>query len=134
VVLALPFAVVGLAVHAVPFGVVRVAGSLPDNVGMRATVKLLGSFFLYAATYAGVGVVVGSVFGAGFGVAAALAAPICGSVAVRLVERLHRIGGARSGYRLARHGGPMADLLRSRRAAVIDAAGAVMDMSGPPGP
>lgn len=133
-VLALPFAVVGLAVHAVPFGVVRVAGSLPDNVGMRATVKLLGSFFLYTATYVGVGIVVGSVFGAGFGVAAALAAPICGSLAVRLVERLHRIGGARAGYRLVRHGGPTADLLRSRRAAVIDAAGAVMDAIGPPGP
>jgi 1-acyl-sn-glycerol-3-phosphate acyltransferase len=133
VVLALPFALVGLAVHAVPYGVVRVAGSLPDNVGMRATVKLLGSFFLYAVTYVGVGVVVGSGFGAGFGVAAAVAAPMCGYAAVGLVERLHRIGGARAGYRLARRG-PMADLLRSRRAAVIDAAGAVTDMTVPPGP
>ena len=113
VVVALPFAMVGMAVHAVSYGVVRVAGSIPDNVGMRATVKVLGSFFLYAATYVGVGVAVGSVFGAGFGVAAGLAAPLCGYVAVRLVEQLHRIGGARAGYRLARQGGPMAGLLRS---------------------
>jgi glycerol-3-phosphate O-acyltransferase/dihydroxyacetone phosphate acyltransferase len=134
VVVAVPFAVVGMAVHAVPYAVVRVAGSVPKNVGMRATVKVLGSFFLYVVTYVGVGVVVGSVLGAGFGVAAAMAAPLCGYVALRLVERLHRIGGARAGYRLARQGGPMADLLRSRRAAVIGAAGAVMALSGPPGP
>jgi len=134
VVVALPFAVVGMAVHAVPYGVVRLAGSIPDNVGMRATVKVLGSFFLYAATYVGVGVVVGSHFGAGFGVVAAVAAPLCGYVAVRMVERLQRIGGARAGYRLARHGGPMADLVRSRRAAVIDAARAVTELAGPPGP
>jgi hypothetical protein len=134
VVVALPFAVVGMAVHAVPYGVVKVAGSVPGNVGVRATVKVLGSFFLYAATYVGVGLVVGSVFGAGFGVVAAVAAPLCGYVAVRLVERLHRIGGARAGYRLARHGGPMAALLRSRRAAVIDAARAVTDLTSPPGP
>jgi glycerol-3-phosphate O-acyltransferase / dihydroxyacetone phosphate acyltransferase len=134
VVLALPFAVVGLAVHAVPYAVVKVAGSVPDNLGMRATVKLLGSFFLFAATYVGVGIVVGSVFGAGFGVAAAVAAPMCGSVAVRLIERLHRIGGARAGYHLARRDGPMADLLRSRRAAVVDAGGGVIDRTDPPGP
>jgi hypothetical protein len=101
---------------------------------MRATVKVLGSFFLYAATYIGVGIVVGSAFGAGYGVAAAVAAPLCGNVAVRLVERLHRIGGARAGYHLARHGGPMAELLRSRRAAVIDDARAVMDMTDLAGP
>ena len=137
VVLALPFAVVGLAVHAVPYGLVKVAGSLPENVGIRARVKLLGSFFLYflyAATYVGVGVVVGSVFGAGFGVAAAVVALICGFAAVRPVERLHRIAGARGGDHPARHGAPMADLPRSRRAAVIDAAGAVTDMTGPAGP
>ena len=134
VVVALPFAVVGAVVHAVPYGVVKVAGRVPHNVGMRATVKVLGSFFLYALTYVAVGVAVAGSWGAGWGLVAAVAAPACGYVTLRTVERLHRMGGAIAGYRAVRAGGPVSDLLRSRRAAVVGAAMDVLDGAAPGGP
>jgi hypothetical protein len=123
VVVALPFALVGLAVHAVPYGLVKLASGLPANVGVRATVKVVGSFFLYAITYVLVGVAV-----------AAVAAPVCGAVALRMVERIQRMGGAIAGYRAVRSGGPVADIVRARRAGVIDAARPLLGPRLCPGP
>jgi 1-acyl-sn-glycerol-3-phosphate acyltransferase len=122
VVVALPIALAGLAVHAVPYGLVKVASGLPANVGVRATVKVVGSFFLYTVAYVVVGVLVGTAVGPGWGLLAAVAAPVCGAVALRMVERIQRMGGAIAGYRAVRSGGPVAGILRSRRAAVLVAA------------
>jgi glycerol-3-phosphate O-acyltransferase / dihydroxyacetone phosphate acyltransferase len=127
VLVALPFALAGLAVHAVPYGLVALAGRVPDNVGVRATVKVLGSFLLYALTYMVIGLAVGRVAGAGLGVLAALAAPLCGYVALRMIERIHRVGGAVAGFRMMHTGGPVTEVLRSRRAAVVAAARVVLD-------
>ena len=88
----LPLALIGAAVHAAPYAVVKVASGLPTNVGMRATVKVLGSFFLYGLTYGIVGVTVGAWLGAGWGLLAA-AAPVCGWLALRTTERIHELGG-----------------------------------------
>ena len=59
-VVALPLALIGVVVHAVPYGVVKLASRVPDNVGMRATVKVLGSFVFYTLTYLAVGLTVGT--------------------------------------------------------------------------
>jgi hypothetical protein len=134
VVVALPFALVGVVVHGAPYGVVALAGRVPANVGIRATVKLLGSFFLYAVTYAVVGVVVGGAYGAGWGLLASVAAPVCGAVALRMVERIHRMGGAIAGYRAVHSGDPVTDTLRARRGAVVDAARPLLDGSLRRGP
>jgi 1-acyl-sn-glycerol-3-phosphate acyltransferase len=134
VVVALPFALVGLAVHAVPYGLVKLASGLPANVGVRATVKVVGSFFLYAITYVLVGVAVGTTVGAWWGAVAAVAAPVCGAVALRMVERIQRMGGAIAGYRAVRSGGPVADIVRARRAGVIDAARPLLGPRLCPGP
>lgn len=134
VVVALPLAVVGLVVHAAPYGVVKLASRVPDNVGIRATVKILGSLLLYALTYAAVGAVVGASFGVGPGLVAAVSAPACGYVALRMLERIHRIGGAITGYRAFRSDGPVTEMVRSRRALVVAAAHTVLDVQVPIGP
>jgi hypothetical protein len=72
----------------------------PTNEGIKATVKLLGCFVLFALTYVVVGVLVGRAFGVWAGLAAGVVAPLCGSVAVRLGERVKRIGGVAEGYRM----------------------------------
>ena len=55
VVAALPLAVLGFAVHLVPFRIVKRVATRPTNEGMKATVKLLGCTTLFAVTYAAVG-------------------------------------------------------------------------------
>ncbi len=74
---------------------------IPSNEGMRATVKLIGCFFLFAAVYVGFGIAIGEAFGPGWGLLAAGLAPACGYAAVRVAERVRRIGGAVEGYRAA---------------------------------
>ena len=64
VLVALPFAAVGALVHVVPFQIMKQVGKRPANEGIKATVKLLGCFVLFAATYAVVGVLVGRAYGA----------------------------------------------------------------------
>ena len=64
VLIALPFAAVGAVVHLVPYQLVKYISRRPDNLGMRATVKLVGCFILFAMTYAALGTVVGLEFGA----------------------------------------------------------------------
>ena len=127
VAVALPFALVGVAVHAVPYGVVKLASGVPANVGMRATVKVLGSFFLYVLTYLVVGVTVGAAWGVGWGLLASVAAPLSGALALGMIERIHRMGGAIAGYRAMRAGGPITETIRARRAAVVDTARQVLD-------
>ena len=56
----LPFAVVGALVHVVPFQIMKQVGKRPTNEGIKATVKLLGCFVLFAATYVVLGVLVGA--------------------------------------------------------------------------
>ncbi len=134
VLVALPLAVVGALVHALPYLLVKVAGRVPRNVGVRATIKVVGSFFLYALTYAAIGVAVAREWGALWGAAAAVAAPLCGYVTLRMVERLHRMGGAIAGYRAVRAGGPVSDLVRGRRADLLAAAATVLDRGDETGP
>ena len=129
VVAAVPFAAVGVVIHVVPYVVVKRLSRVPDNEGMRATVKLLGCFFLFVAVYAVVGIAVGEALGPWFGLLAAAIAPACGYTTVRLAERVHRIGGAVEGYRRARRS-PVRTSVLEARAAVVDATWAAIGRSG----
>jgi glycerol-3-phosphate O-acyltransferase / dihydroxyacetone phosphate acyltransferase len=132
VVVAAPLAAVGVVVHVVPYELVRQLSRLPANEGVRSTVKLLGCFFLFSAVYVWLGVVVGEAKGALLGLVAAVGAPACGYVAVRLAERVRRIGGALEGVRFVRNRGHLLASVLADRAAVVAAAGAVL-VDGPEG-
>ena len=120
VVIALPFALVGVVVHVIPFQIVKVLAKRPTNEGIKATVKLLGCFVLFVLTYAVVGAFVGRAYGPWAGLAAAVAAPLCGYVAVRLLERVKRIGGLVEGYRTIREHRDVLDSVLAHRAAVVE--------------
>jgi 1-acyl-sn-glycerol-3-phosphate acyltransferase len=131
---ALPLAAVGVAVHLVPYEVVRLAARLPRNAGIRSTVKLLGCLLLFPAAYLVVGVGVGRRLGPVAGGLAALASPVGGYLAVRVSERLRRTGRAIHGARFAHRRRPLAHSVRVDRAAVVAAALGVLDRTAPRGP
>ena len=56
VMVAAPVAGVGVTVHAVPYSLIKVLARLPDNEGMKATVKVGGCFGLFTLTYLGLAV------------------------------------------------------------------------------
>ena len=119
VIMAVPFASIGVVVHLVPFQIMKQVAKRPTNEGIKATVKLLGCFVLFALTYAVVGVLVGRAFGPWAGFAAAVAAPLCGYVAVRLLERVKRIGGVVEGYRMLKGRRDVVGAVVAHRAAVV---------------
>jgi glycerol-3-phosphate O-acyltransferase/dihydroxyacetone phosphate acyltransferase len=132
VIIGAPLAIVGALIHMVPFGLVKAASLIPNNEGMRATVKVVGSFFTYAATYVVVGLVTGARFGAPWGLLCAIGAPVSGYVAVLTIERARRIGRALAGRRtMARLGHGAASVLANRRM-VCEAAAPVLSSSPAP--
>jgi hypothetical protein len=120
---ALPVAALGVIVHVVPFQIVKRLSRPPANEGIKATIKLLGCTVLFSAAYVALGVVVGHFVGPWVGLAAAVLAPLCGYTALRLAERVQRIGGVLGGYRTVtgRRGGALDTVLADRRR-VVDAA------------
>jgi len=115
VAVSLPPAIVGAAIHLVPYQIMKRVGRRPANEGMKATVKLLGCFFLFIAVYVSLGVLVGQRFGVAAGVGALAAAPVCGYVTVRVGDRLNRLNGRRDGIRaVRRRDGAMATVLADR--------------------
>jgi len=119
VLLALPFAAAGALVHLIPFQLMKQVAKRPVNEGIKATVKLLGCFVLFVITYAVLGVFVGRAFGPWAGLVAAVVAPLCGYVAVRLIERVRRIGGVVGGYRAFRLRRDVLGTALTHRAAVV---------------
>ncbi len=71
VLVALPVAAVGVAVHVVPFEIVKQVAKRPSNEGIKATVKVLGCFVLFLLAYTAVGILVAQAFGAWAGCIAA---------------------------------------------------------------
>jgi glycerol-3-phosphate O-acyltransferase/dihydroxyacetone phosphate acyltransferase len=121
-VIALPFAAIGAVVHVVPFQIMKQVAKKPTNEGMKATVKLLGCFVSFVIVYAVIGVVVGRAFGPWAGLVAALAAPLCGYAAVRLIERVKRIGGLVEGYRVVKERRDVLDsVVAHRKTVTVDA-------------
>lgn len=123
---AVPVALVGVAVHIIPFQIMKQVAKAPRNEGMKATVKLLGCFASFTLVYAILGFFVGRALGAWLGLLAALAAPLCGYVSVRLGERVQRVGGLLEGYRIVSARRTDLDSVLVHRAQVVDAARSVL--------
>jgi hypothetical protein len=126
VVVALPLAAIGVVVHIVPFQIVKQLAKRPANEGMKATVKLLGCFALFTVVYVALGIVVGRAAGPWAGLLVAVATPLCGYVAVRVAERVKRIGGLLEGYRTVKDRKVVLASVFAQRRAVVDAARAVL--------
>jgi hypothetical protein len=126
VVVALPLAAIGYVVHVVPYEIMKQLAKKPTNEGIKATVKLLGCFALFTLVYAALGFFVGRALGPWAGLAAALTAPMCGYVTVRVAERVKRIGGLVEGYRTVTARQAVLTTVFAHRAAVVDAARAVL--------
>jgi glycerol-3-phosphate O-acyltransferase / dihydroxyacetone phosphate acyltransferase len=126
IVITLPAAVVGVAIHVLPFQIMKELAKRPTNEGIKASVKLLGCFASFLVVYTALGFLVGDTFGAWAGFFAATAAPICGYAAVRLHERLRRVGGLLEGYHTVRQRRKMIDSVMEHRAAVTAAARSVV--------
>ncbi len=126
ILVAVPFALVGVVIHIIPFQIMKQVAKLPRNEGIKATVKLLGCFASFTLVYATLGFFVGRAFGAWFGLLAALGAPLCGYVSVRLGERVQRVGGLLEGYRIVRARGTDLHSVLVHRSQVVDAARSVL--------
>jgi 1-acyl-sn-glycerol-3-phosphate acyltransferase len=98
---AIPLAGAGVAIHLVPYTIVKAVAKLPANVGVRASVKLLGCLGLFTLTYAALAVRVGLRRGIPAGVTTFFAAPVCGYVALLSSERLDAMGGVAARSRRA---------------------------------
>jgi hypothetical protein len=123
---ALPAAAAGALVHMVPYPIMKQVGAVPTNESIRATVKLPGCFVLFSLVYVVLGVVVGETGGPWAGLVAALGAPLCGYATVRLGERMKRIGGVVAGARVVRQRRAVLATVVAHRAAVVEAADAVV--------
>lgn len=121
-VVATPVALVGTAIHIVPYEVVKRLARIPDNDGMRATVKLLGCFAGFTTVYAITARMVGRRLGRPMGVLAFVVGPASGYVTVHFFERLQRIGGVIEATRVTRGRRTTLAALLSSRAAVVEAA------------
>jgi glycerol-3-phosphate O-acyltransferase/dihydroxyacetone phosphate acyltransferase len=122
----IPFAAIGVVVHVIPFQIIRQLAKQPANEGIKATVKLLGCTAAFALVYAALGLAVGLNESAWAGLLVAVAAPPCGYVAVRLSERVKRIGGVVGGYRIVTERSALIGTVLARRKAVVEAAHSVL--------
>jgi glycerol-3-phosphate O-acyltransferase/dihydroxyacetone phosphate acyltransferase len=105
VVVAIPFAIVGVIVHILPFEVIKQIAKRPVNEGMKATAKLLGCFASFVIVYAGLGVLVGERYGA------------------------WRIGGLLEGYRIVKSRRVALRAICDHRSMVVDAAFVLLSQS-----
>lgn len=93
VLLALPIAIVGAAVHVIPYEIVKVLATRPKNESMKSTVKLLGCFLLFVAVYITLSILSLQRFGPIGFVVTLVACPVSGYVTLRFRERARSIGG-----------------------------------------
>ena len=123
---AIPFALVGVVVHIVPFQLMKQVAKMPTNEGIKATVKLLGCFASFTLVYAALGIFVGRAYGAWFGLLTAIGTPLCGYMTVRLAERAQRVGGLLERYKIVKERGADLHSLLLHRSEVVDAARSVL--------
>jgi 1-acyl-sn-glycerol-3-phosphate acyltransferase len=129
VIVAIPFAAIGVIVHIVPFELIKQIAKKPANEGMKATAKLLGCFASFVIVYAALGVIVGGRYGPWAGVIIAIGSPLCGYVAVRLSERVRRIGGLLEGYRIVKSRRAALRTVSDHRSVVVDTAFVLLSQS-----
>jgi glycerol-3-phosphate O-acyltransferase/dihydroxyacetone phosphate acyltransferase len=132
---ATPVALVGTVVHILPYEMVKGMARIPENDGMRATVKLLGCLAGFTTVYSVIARTVGKRLGRPMGALAFAIGPASGYVTVHFFERLQRIGGVVEATRLARGRRATLTSLLASRAAVIEAAAALLSAPfSPSGP
>lgn len=76
-----------------------------------------------------IGVLVGTHWGAWLGLVAAVGAPVCGYLAVRLFERVKRVGGLLEGYRTMRGRKDVLDSVFAHRRCVVTSARALLEQA-----
>ncbi|MDQ6617355.1 MAG: lysophospholipid acyltransferase family protein [Actinomycetota bacterium] len=119
VAVALPAGVMGVAVHALPYQVMKRVGKLPKNESVKSTIKLLGCFALFTVDYLAIALVVRRKRGLLAAVAAFFAAPVSGYTALRLSERAKAAGGLMEGARIVRSRRTVLPAVRAHRADVV---------------
>jgi glycerol-3-phosphate O-acyltransferase/dihydroxyacetone phosphate acyltransferase len=119
VAVALPPGLVGVAVHAVPYQLMKRAGRLPRNESIRSTVKLLGCFALFTIDYLVIAEVTRRKRGIVAGAIAFIAAPLSGYATLRLSERVKSAGGLVEGARIVRSRGTVLPTVLAHRADVV---------------
>ena len=126
IVAAIPFALVGVVLHIIPFQIMKQVAKMPTNEGIKATVKLLGCFASFTLVYTALGFFVGRAAGAWPGLLAAIGAPLCGYLTVRVAERAQKVGGLVEGYKFVSARGTDLHSVLVHRSQVVDAARAVL--------
>jgi len=90
----LPLAVIGAAVHYPTFRLIRfIATRFTRGQELVATTKAVGGLTLYPLTYIIVGAIVAWRFGAGYGILTAIVLPLLGYIALRFFEQLDDVIG-----------------------------------------
>jgi hypothetical protein len=100
--LAVPPGLVGVAVHLLPYQVMKRVGKLPRNESVKSTVKLLGCFALFTIEYLAIAEVARRKRGVVAGAIVFLVAPLSGYSALRLSERAKSVGGLIEGAQVVR--------------------------------
>ncbi len=85
---AAPVALVGAAVHAVPYQIVKQLARMPRSESIKSTVELLGSTLLFTVEWVALAMIAWRTRGRLAGAAALAAGPLSGYVAVRFAESL----------------------------------------------
>jgi 1-acyl-sn-glycerol-3-phosphate acyltransferase len=119
VALALPPGLVGVAVHALPYQVMKRVGKLPRNESVKSTVKLLGCFALFNIEYLAIAEVVRRKRGFVAGAIAFLVAPLSGYATLRLSERVKSVGGLIEGANVVRSRPMVLPTVLTHRADVV---------------
>lgn len=119
VAVALPPGLVGVAVHAVPYQVMKRLGKLPRNESIKSTVKLLGCFALFNITYLGIAEAVRRKRGWLAAAIAFVAAPLSGYATLRLSERAKSAGGLLEGASIVRARRVVLPTVLAHRAEVV---------------
>jgi 1-acyl-sn-glycerol-3-phosphate acyltransferase len=127
--LALPPGLLGVAVHALPYQVMKRVGRLPRNESVKSTVKLLGCFALFSIEYLAIAEVVRRRRGIVAGAIAFLVGPLSGYATLRLSERAKSVGGLIEGANVVRSRQMVLPTVLNHRAEVVRQACALVSCS-----
>jgi 1-acyl-sn-glycerol-3-phosphate acyltransferase len=119
-----PWAVVGAAVNALPYGLVRLAGGLARKPANKGSLRVLAGIVCFPLAWVGAGVVVGRRRGAWAGVATGVVAAVGGYATVLEFERFATLRRAWRGAERRFDLRSRVDQLLASRAALIEAVGA----------
>ncbi len=128
---AVPPGLVGVAVHAVPYQIMKRLAKLPRDESIKSTVKLVGCFFLFSIEYLVIAEVVRRKRGWLAAAIAFVAALLSGYASLRLSERAKSVGGLMEGASIVRSRGAVLPAVLAHRAEVVQRARVLVS---PPAP